>query len=517
MYPGAHAANDPEKPAVIMAGSGRVLTYGQLEDRSARLARALHDLGLRKGDVFAMIADNTPEALEIYWAALRSGLYVTAVNHNLAPDEAAYIVGDCEARVVIASHGVGALAEAIVDLTDAVEHRFAFGGEVAGHASYEQLIASAGEPLAEMPRGGDMLYSSGTTGRPKGVKPPLLPISVTEPGDPLVGLLGAVFGITSADVYLSSAPIYHAAPLRWCGAIHAYGGTVVMMEKFSAESALDAIAEHGVTVLQMVPTMFVRMLQLPEATRSAHDTSTLRLAVHAAAPCPPEVKQAMIDWWGPILVEYYASTEANGMTFISSAEWLAKPGSVGRSMLGTIHICDDEGLELPTGEVGTVYFERDSLPFEYHKDPEKTAAAQHPAHPTWTAVGDLGFLDEDGYLYLTDRKAFMIISGGVNIYPQEIENCLTLHPAIHDVAVIGVPDPEFGEQVKAVVQLREGQQGSDDLAAELIAYVRERLAHYKAPKSVDFVDQLPRTPTGKLVKGDLRKRYTQPATSRIGA
>jgi fatty-acyl-CoA synthase len=412
---------------------------------------------------------------------------------------------------------VGALAEAIVDLTDAVEHRFAFGGEVAGHASYEQLLASAGEPLAEMPRGGDMLYSSGTTGRPKGVKPPLLPISVAEPGDPLVGLLGAVFGITSSDVYLSAAPIYHAAPLRWCGAIHAYGGTVVMMEKFSAEGALAAIAEHGVTVLQMVPTMFVRMLQLPEATRSAHDMSTLRLAVHAAAPCPPEVKQAMIDWWGPILVEYYASTEANGMTFISSAEWLAKPGSVGRSMLGTIHICDDEGVELPAGEIGTVYFERDSLPFEYHKDPEKTASAQHPAHPTWTAVGDLGFVDEDGYLYLTDRKAFMIISGGVNIYPQEIENCLTLHPAIHDVAVIGVPDREFGEQVKAVVQLREGRQGSDELASELIAYVRDRLAHYKAPKSVDFVDELPRTPTGKLVKGDLRKRYSQPAASRIGA
>ena len=516
MYPGAHAATAPDKPAVIMTGSGRVLTYGQLEDRSARLARALHDLGLRKGDVFAMITDNRPEALEIYWAALRSGLYVTAVNHNLAPEEAAYIVNDCDARAVIASHGVRALAEAIIDLTDAVEHRFAFGGEIRRHASYEHLLAGAGEPLEETPRGGDMLYSSGTTGQPKGVKQPLLPISVTEPGDPLVGLLGAVFGITSADVYLSPAPIYHAAPLRWCAAIQAHGGTVVMMEKFSAESTLDAIAEHGVTVLQMVPTMFVRMLQLPASTRSARDTSSVRLAVHAAAPCPPEVKQSMIDWWGPILVEYYGSTEGNGMTFISSSEWLAKPGSVGRSLLGTIHICDDEGVELPAGEVGTVYFERDSRPFEYHKDPEKTAAAQHPAHLTWTAVGDLGFLDKDGYLYLTDRKAFMVISGGVNIYPQEIENCLTLHPAIHDVAVIGVPDPEFGEQVKAVVQLREGRQGSDELASELIAYVRERLAHYKVPKSVDFIDELPRTPTGKLMKGDLRKRYTQPAAPRIG-
>ncbi|MCW2856586.1 MAG: AMP-binding protein [Marmoricola sp.] len=516
MFPGTHAATNPEKPALIMAGSGRVLTYGQLEDRSARLARALHDLGLRKGDVFAMLSDNAAEALEVYWAALRSGLYVTAINHNLAPDEAAYIVNDCDARIVIASAGVRPLAEAISGDTPQITHRFAFGGEITGHGSYEELLAGAGEPLADMPRGSDMLYSSGTTGRPKGVKPPLLPIQVNEPGDPLTGLAGVAFGLNPDDVYLSPAPIYHAAPLRWCGIVHAHGGTVVMMEKFSAEAALDAIAEHGVTVLQMVPTMFVRMLQLPADVRDVADTSSLRLAVHAAAPCPPEVKQAMIDWWGPILLEYYASTEGNGMALISSPEWLARPGSVGRSVLGPVHVCDDEGVELPAGEVGAVYFERETVPFEYHKDPEKTAAAQHPSHPTWTAVGDLGYVDEDGYLYLTDRKAFMIISGGVNIYPQEIENVLTLHPAIFDVGVIGIPDAEFGEQVKAVVQLKEGFTASDELATELISYVRERLAHYKAPRTVDFAESLPRTPTGKLVKGELKKRYA-PVASKIGA
>ncbi len=516
MYPGTHAATNPDKPALIMTGSGRVVTYGQLEDRSARLARALHDLGLRTGDVFAMLSDNAPEALELYWAALRSGLYVTAINHNLSAEEAAYIVNDCDARVLIASAGVRGLAEDIVEGTPEIAHRFAFGGEVDGHASYEELLAGAGEPLTEMPRGSDMLYSSGTTGRPKGVKPPLLPITVDQPGDPLVGLLGAAFGITADDVYLSSAPIYHAAPLRWCGAVQAYGGTVVMMEKYSAEGAVREIAAHGVTVLQMVPTMFVRMLQLPEEVRTGYDLSTLRLAVHAAAPCPPEVKRAMIDWWGPILVEYYASTEANGMTFVSSQEWVTKPGSVGRAVLGSLRICDDEGVELPVGEVGTVYFERDAMPFAYHKDPAKTEAAQHPEHPTWSAVGDLGYVDEDGYLFLTDRKAFMIISGGVNIYPQEIENVLTLHPAIFDVGVIGIPDPEFGEQVKAVVQLREGYQASDELAAELIGYVRERLAHYKAPRSVGFAESLPRTPTGKLVKGELKKTYAQVASS-IGA
>jgi fatty-acyl-CoA synthase len=289
--------------------------------------------------------------------------------------------------------------------------------------------------------------------------------------------------------------------------VHSYGGTVVMMDRFQAEDALAAIQEHRVTVTQMVPTMFVRLLQLDEATRSSYDVSSLRLAIHAAAPCPPDVKQAMIDWWGPILVEYYASTEGSGLTMIGSQDWLAKRGSVGRSMLGPVHICDDDGRELPPGEVGLVYFERDYQAFTYHKDPDKTAAATHPEHEFWTFFGDMGYVDEDGFLFLTDRKSFMIISGGVNIYPAEVESALTLHPAVFDVAVIGVPHPEMGEEVKAVVQVREGVTPSAELAEELIAHVRSRIASYKAPRSVDFVDSLPRSATGKLVKRKLLDAY----------
>jgi long-chain acyl-CoA synthetase len=507
VYPGTHAAVAPERPAIVMAGSGEVLTYGELDENSARLASALNHIGLRKGDVIALLSDNAYQAFEVYWAALRSGLYITAVNWHLAPAEAAYIVQDSGARAVFASAGVQTLAEQVVPLVPDVKHWYAFGGEVDGYESYPELLATAGPRLTDQPRGSEMLYSSGTTGRPKGIKPRMLPIQVDEPGDPLIALLEHAFKISSADVYLAPAPIYHTAPLKWCGAVHALGGTVVLMERFDAEKALAAIERHRVTVTQVVPTMFVRMLQLPDKTRNAYDVGSLRAAVHAAAPCPPDVKDAMIDWWGPILIEYYGATEQHGTTIITTPEWRQKRGSVGKAALGIIHICDDDGSELSSGSVGTIYFERDVTPFEYHNDPEKTAASRHPEHDNWSTVGDIGYLDEDGYLFLTDRKAFMIISGGVNIYPQEIENELALHPKIFDVAVIGVPDPEMGEQVKAVVQLREDVQPSDELADEIVAYVRERIAHYKAPRSVDFVDELPRSATGKLVKRVLVDRY----------
>jgi fatty-acyl-CoA synthase len=518
MYPGTYAAFAPDRPAVVMAGSGQRVTYGQLDDNSARLASALHGLGLRTGDVIAVVSDNAAEVFEIYWAAIRSGLYITFVNWHLAPEEAAYILQDSGAQVVIASAGVRELAELLVRwfpklaLVPEIKHWYAFSGEIDGYQSYSELLATAGARLTDQPRGSEMLYSSGTTGRPKGIKPRLLPIQVDEPGDPLVALLANAFRISSKDVYLSPAPIYHTAPLKWCASVHALGGTVVLMERFDAEEALAAIERFRVTVTQMVPTMFVRMLQLPQETRSAYDMSTLRLVVHAAAPCPPDVKDAMISWWGPILVEYYGATEQHGTTIITTAEWENKRGSVGKAALGILHICDDDGNEFPAGEVGTIYFERDVAPFEYHNDPEKTATSRHPAHDNWCTVGDVGYLDEDGYLFLTDRKGFMIISGGVNIYPQEIENVLALHPKVFDVAVIGVPDAEMGEQVKAVVQLREGVTASDQLAAEIIAYARDRIAHYKAPKSVDFVDELPRTATGKLVKRILIDRYTQGST-----
>ncbi|MGK8490848.1 acyl-CoA synthetase [Nocardia asiatica] len=509
MYPGAHVDRFPEKPAVVLAESGEVLTYRELEDNSVRLARHLHDAGLRKGDHVALLSGNDPKVYEVYWAALRTGLYITAVNRHLSPSEISYIVNDCGARALIVSAGLAEAAEQIVAQTPAVEIRLAFGGHVPGYKSYEDARAAASpEPLPDQPRGADMLYSSGTTGRPKGIKQPLPDRQVGDaPGDTYTAIFGPLYGFDSETVYLSPAPLYHAAPLRFGGVVHALGGTLVVMEKFDAEQALAAIERYRVTHSQWVPTMFVRMLKLDEAVRARYDVSSLRVAVHAAAPCPVDVKRAMIDWWGPILHEYYASTEANGATFIDSDQWLRKPGSVGKAGLGTIRVCGDDGAELPVGEIGTVYFERDEVPFAYHNDPAKTAEAVHPGHPTWTTTGDIGYVDEEGYLFLTDRKAFMIISGGVNIYPQEVEDALALHPKVLDVAVIGVPDAEMGESVKAVVQAAPGTEPGPALAAELRDYLRDRIAHYKVPRSFDFADELPRTPTGKLVKGKLRQRY----------
>jgi fatty-acyl-CoA synthase len=504
MYPGTWAQATPDKPALIMAGSGAVTTYAELEDRSARLARLLHDAGLRPGDVIAFVSENRPEVFDVYWAALRSGLYVTAVNHNLGAGEAAYIVEDCGAKALFVSSAKRELAEAIVESVD-VTHRFAFGA-LDGFADFDAaLAASSPEPLAEQPHGDDFLYSSGTTGRPKGIKIPLLPISVDEPGYPYVAIFGGLFGYGPDTVYLSPAPAYHAAPLRFMGVVHALGGTVVLMEKFDAAAFLEAVERYRVTDTQVVPTMFVRMLKLPEETRAAADLSSLRAVVHAAAPCPVEVKRQVIEWFGPIVHEYYASTEAIGGTYVGSEEWLAHPGTVGKPLIGIPRICAPDGSLLGPGEVGTVYFERDELPFSYHGDPEKTASTLHPEHPTWSTVGDLGYLDEDGYLYLTDRKAFMIISGGVNIYPQEIEDVYALHPEVADIAVIGVPDEEMGERVVAFVE--PAGEPADDLAERLTAFGREQIAHFKVPREFIVTDDLPRTPTGKLVKGTLKERY----------
>ena len=508
MYPGFHADRTPDKVAARMAGTDEQLTYAQLDDRSVRLARVLADAGLVKGDVVALVATIDLRALEVYWAAIRSGLYVTAVNHQLSAEEVAYIVGDSGAKALVVSADKGAIASGIVADTPRVTLRLVFGGPLEGHDSYDDTVAaSSGERPSDEPAGAPMLYSSGTTGRPKGVRPPLQPVQASEGADPIFRLVG-VFGVDADTVYLSPAPIYHAAPLRWCAAIQAHGGTVVMMKKFDADTSLATIAEHGITHGQFVPTMFIRMLKLPDEVRTKYDLSSLKVAVHAAAPCPIDVKQKMIEWWGPILVEYYAGTEGHGMTMINSEQWLSKPGSVGLPIMGTLCICDDEdGHELGADEVGLVYFERDHVPFEYHNDPEKTREAQHPEHPTWTTVGDMGRVDEDGYLFLTDRKSFMIISGGVNIYPAEIESVLALHEAIEDVAVIGVPDDEMGESVRAFVQPSASANPGPDLEEEIIEFVRSKIAHYKTPRGVEFVDSLPRTETGKLVKHDLKERY----------
>ena len=505
MYPGTWARRTPDKPALVMAGSGRTLTYRELDERSLRLAHVLQEAGLRTGDVVALLSDNRPEAYEVYWAAMRSGLYVTAVNHHLSADEVSYIVRDCGAKALVVSPAKTDLAAA---LDVEVGTRLTFEGD------YEEALRGAStEPLAEQPHGDDLLYSSGTTGRPKGIKPPLPPIAVDEPGYIYPTVFGALYGFDPETVYLSPAPVYHAAPLRFGGVIHALGGTLVMMEKFDAEGALQAISDHRVTHTQMVPTMFVRLLKLPDDLRTSYDVSSLRAVVHAAAPCPVEVKRRMIEWLGPVVHEYYASTEANGATFIDSETWLAHPGSVGTALMGVLHICGEDGAELGPGEVGSVYFEREQLTFRYHNDDERTASTQHPDHPTWTTVGDLGYVDEEGFLYLTDRKAFMIISGGVNIYPQEVEDLFSLHPKVVDIAVLGVPDDEMGERVVAFVQPAPGVETGEALAAELTAYARDRIAHFKVPREFHFRAELPRTPTGKMVKGRLREEYAARSAS----
>jgi fatty-acyl-CoA synthase len=504
VYPGKHAAADPARIAARLAGTDETLSYGELEDRSVRLAHVLYDAGLRPRDVVALLTDNDLRAFEVYWAAMRSGLYLTAINHHLRKDEVGYIVADSGASALIASASLAELAAAAE--THQAGLRLAFGGELAGYGSYTAALAGASPvPFADQPHGATMLYSSGTTGRPKGVRPALPSVQVDQIGFTVVRNVADTFGVTADSVYLSPAPIYHAAPLRWCGAVQAWGGTVVMMKRFDAEQALALIQQHRVTHAQFVPTMFVRMLRLPEQVRVRYDVSSLQVAVHAAAPCPVEVKQKMIDWWGPILMEYYAGTESNGLTVIDSPTWLTKPGSVGRSVRGPVHVCADDGTELAAGQTGLVYFESDSVSFGYHNDPVKTAEAQHPEHPTWTTLGDIGYLDADGFLFLTDRKAFTIISGGVNIYPQEIENVLALHPAVDDVAVVGVPDPEMGESVAAFVRPAAGAAAGPVLEQEIIAFVKSKIASYKAPRTVRFVDSLPRTETGKLAKSQLRR------------
>jgi fatty-acyl-CoA synthase len=505
----------PERPAIIMAGSGLVVTHGELDERSNRLARHLRQAGLRPGDHLAVFLENHPAYLEVIWAALRSGLYLTTVNRYLTAGEAGYIVDNCDARALVTSAGLEAVARELPGRAPGCAVRLMADGTADGYASYEEALAAAApQPLPEEPLGELMPYSSGTTGQPKGIVRPLSGAPASA-GLPFVGLLAQLFGFDERSVYLSTAPMYHSAPLAFTIATTALGGTVVMLERFDPSEALAAMAQHGVTHSQWVPTMFTRLLRLPVEERTAFDLSAHRVAIHAAAPCPREVKEQMFGWWGPILHEYYGGSELNGLTYVGPADWLSHPGTVGRPILGQVRICDESGRELPVGEVGLVYFELPAVPFAYYKDETKTRSAQNPLHPTWTTLGDMGRIDEDLYLYLTDRASFMIISGGVNIYPQEIEDCLVLHPAVEDAAVIGVPSEEMGEEVKAVVQLRPGVEPRPALEKELLAYTRDRLAHYKCPRSVDFVPELPRLPTGKLYKLALRERYWAGRETRI--
>ncbi|WP_242124280.1 acyl-CoA synthetase [Sphingobium sp. Sx8-8] len=517
MHPRHHALSTPDKPACIMAETGETLSYAELEKRANQGAHFLRSLGITAGDTVAIWLPNTLRYYEVYWAAQRAGLYITPISAKLTGEEAAYILGDCKARLLVTSGEMEALPGLLkiaAARCPALDHILWADGPMDGKEEWAQAIATFPEtPIADESAGFHMVYSSGTTGRPKGVRLPLSGGPATEP-HMLAERLSNRYGIGEDTVYLSPAPIYHTAPLAYSTMAQRLGATVVLLRRFVPETALEAIQRYRVTFSQMVPTMFLRMLRLPEEQRLSYDLSSLRGIVHAAAPCPVEVKRAMIEWVGPIIHEYYGGSEGNGTTYISAEEWLRKPGSVGRSDFGTLHICDEAGHELPSGEQGLVYFEG-GWDFSYLNDAQKTNDARNPLHPTWTTLGDIGYADADGYLFLTDRKSFMIISGGVNIYPQEIENLLIVHPKIADVAVIGVPSAEMGEEVKAVVQPRDWQDAGPALEAELIAYCRSHLSSVKCPRSVDFERELPRHETGKLYKREIRDRYWKDRDGRI--
>lgn len=507
MHPGIHARTRPDHPAVIVPGHTPV-TYRELDEGSIRLARTLAAAGLTVGDRVALLAENHPRYLEIVWAALRSGLYVVPINRNSTADEAAYLLADSGAAALIVSARYTDVAEQLVESGRAPALRWSFGGSVPGYDGYDDAVAArSADPLADQPRGQMMMYSSGTTGRPKGVWRPLSGRQIDDPdlGRPS-DLARATIGMDAASRYLIPAPLYHSAGLVWAVAALELGATVVVLPRWDAEDFLAAIADHRITHTQVVPTMMARLAALPDTVRARFDVSSLQCMLHSAAPCPPAVKRAMIDWFGPVVDELYASTEGNGVTFATCAEWLDRPGTVGRAVAGRIHICDEDGNDLPPGEIGTLYFQRDTPTFAYHGDEDKTAGAAHPAHPDRSTVGDLGWVDDDGFLYLSDRRTDLIISGGVNVYPAEIEASLAEHPGVADAAVIGLPDEDLGRRVHAVVEPAAGYEPGPDLATALTAHVRARLAGPKVPRGIDFLDRLPRLESGKVQKHLLRDR-----------
>ncbi len=512
MHPGSHPA---EGLAITMAGSGESLTYGELDAYANRFSRLLRESGVAVGDHIAFCLENCLPYLAIAWGAHYAGALYTATSTKLRADELAYIVDDCGAKVLVLSARFADLAEDVRAATPQVQRYLSLGGAIDGFEPLEALLEAQDSSPLEGTRiaGRDMLYSSGTTGRPKGIRPRALEAPLDESPILVTPILQGTFGMGPDDVYLSPAPLYHAAPLRFSMAFHQLGAHVVVMERWDDLAALELIKQHRVTAAQFVPTMFVRMLRLPEADRAGADVSSLKLALHAAAPCPVDVKRQMLDWWGPIIHEYYASTEGCGLTWVTPDQWAAKPGTVGKAMVGVPHIVDDEGNEVPVGTDGAVFFS-DGPQFEYHNDPEKTA--QNTDGRGWQTFGDIGHLDADGFLYLTDRASYMIITGGVNVYPQEAEDALQSHPLVMDAAVFGIPHEEMGEQVVAVVQpldLPEDDAAAEALQEELIAYCRSRLASLKCPRRIDFRPALPRTETGKLLKRILVDEYRQAAAS----
>lgn len=501
-----HAEANPEKPAIILHPSGTVVTFGELEARANRLAHYFRRQGLKEGDVVAILMENNEHIHAVMWAARRSGLYYVPINTHLTAAEAAYIIDNSGAKAIVGS-------AVLKDILSGLDKELPNGlpgtlliadGELDGWQRYPEAVADLPDTPIDDEMDGDLLqYSSGTTGRPKGIKRELPHVPPSETPGLMSALVG--FWMQPDSVYLSPAPLYHTAPSVWSMQTHAAGITTVVLEKFDAEGCLDAIQTHKVTQGQFVPVMFTRMLKLPESVRNSYDLSSLRRVMHAAAPCPVEIKKQMIDWWGPIVDEYYASSEAIGATVIFAEDWLTHPGSVGKPMNGLVHILDEDGNELPPGQAGEIFFEG-GADFEYLNDAEKTASSRE-SHG-WKTVGDIGYVDEDGYLYLTDRRHHMIISGGVNIYPQEAENMLVVHPKVMDAAVFGIPDDEMGQSVKGVVQTVDPADATPEFADELLGWLRERLTHYKCPRSISFEAELPRTDTGKLYKQGLIDKYS---------
>ncbi|MEP3248101.1 MAG: AMP-binding protein [Sneathiella sp.] len=506
------AQSNPDKPAIIMAGSGEITTYQELNDRSSQIAQYFRSLGLQIGDHIAFLMENHSRFLEICWAAQRAGLYYTAISSRLSAEEAAYIINDCGAELFITTAFKQDLAKDLQNKIPKVKTCLMLDGTLDGFSSFEDMIAPfPSAALSDECEGADMLYSSGTTGKPKGIKP----AEIGEPigsEDNLYDVLKGLYSFSQDVQYLSPAPLYHAAPLRYNMRVQRFGATCIIMENFDAETYLKLVEKYKITHSQLVPTMFVRMLKLDPEIRDRYDVSSLKVAIHAAAPCPEKIKHQMMDWWGPILHEYYGGTEGNGYCTVGPEEWLRHPGTVGRAVIGTLHVVAEDGTELPCRETGTIYFS-DGKDFSYHNDPDRTA--ENYNDKGWSTLGDVGYIDEEGFLYLTDRKSYMIISGGVNIYPQEIEDFLLTHPKVYDAAVFGVPNEEFGEEVKAVIQAVRSEEAGPDLEAELIAFCKAEISHIKCPRSIDFEKELPRHPTGKLYKRLLRDRYWADKSSKI--
>jgi long-chain acyl-CoA synthetase len=498
-----YAKAAPDRPAIILGGTGNTITYRELEQRSRKLACYLRTNGVAKDDHLAIMMANAADYLTVCWAAQRLGVAYTPINWHLAADETAYILENSDAKALIVSDHARPALEIISGSLHGILVRLTTGAPFGSFKNLDHIIESVGDNAdVGHHEGNVMFYSSGTTGRPKGI--------IRKQGKIVWGHFAAhdmylrtTYGLDQDTVYLVTAPLYHAAALVWAMNVLRGGGTAIVMEKFDPLEVLRLIEAHRVTHAQFVPTMFLRMLRLSEADRRRYGVSSLKVVLHAAAPCPIHIKNQMIEWLGPLIHEYYAGSERNGLTAVDSAAWAAHPGTVGRAVVGQIHIVGEDGSELPPGQDGLIYFSGGNL-FEYYKDPVKTAAAFNGLG--WSTLGDMGHVDRDGFLFLADRRTDLIISGGVNIYPKEVEDALIQHPAVSDVAVIGLPNVEYGQEVKAIVELHAGVVPGADLAEEMTNFCRLRIAAYKCPKSIDFAT-LPRLPNGKMLKRQIRDSY----------